>query len=572
MEYLEEHQRYSEAKYAAEMRPLRHRIEKAFEDHKRGAIDDAELAEKVHQLSMRERAAMNEYEEAQQEMDRERRKIKHDLKQLEVRREWKEQEQPALEASSVSYQRDVVDDGLHGLLAGAGEGPPTGVAAWITDLTTDSDFHSELTPPSQTTPMTDSQLPSPRQHWYDNRPILSPVPPSRPLPERDARLSGLAGASAGGHSLELSASVEDTISKLREIGRAAAAGGGQGTEESIEESREIAALRQSIAWLEGRLKESEEEVLRLQTLISQQQSLMARSEEQLSEHRHRVQSETHEGEDATLPEDGSLQSGRVAYVRRVDGWGDESDISAYDFLEGPTPARQPPRRTLAEPMARRLRKAVHRVFGTDAVLFGSAAYKLALWESDVDLSAAIPADKADQLLREGSARQGHQDVGMLACEKLGDDLKHRYGADMSIHARNGARWPTVHCHLSKSQGRGKADVAFNNGLGSHKAKLLLAYMESSPIIRKLALLVKRWAKGRALCGGRGLTSLGWVLLVIDIQPGRRPPISIAAYILYLGVSSQMKIARSVPLVALSNFLKTRGLEHLCNALAFDHSR
>ncbi|CEM17692.1 unnamed protein product [Vitrella brassicaformis CCMP3155] len=141
-----------------------------------------------------------------------------------------------------------------------------------------------------------------------------------------------------------------------------------------------------------------------------------------------------------------------------------------------------------------------------------------------DRRSAVPADKADQLLREGSARQGRQDVRVLACEKLRDDLKHRYGADMAIHARNGARVPIVHCHLSKSQGRWKADVAFNNGLGSHKAKILLAYMESSPIIRELALLVKRWAKGRGLCGGRGLTSLGWVLLVIYYDQMRTPPL------------------------------------------------
>ncbi|CEM17691.1 unnamed protein product [Vitrella brassicaformis CCMP3155] len=181
-----------------------------------GVVDDRQLAERVHELSMREKAAMKEYEAAQRE-----RKVKHDLKQVEVRQEWKEQEHAALKASSVSSQRDVVDDGLNGLLAGAGEGARAG---WRSGLDHRSDDAGELrewvTPLGQLTPMSNSQLPSPRQHWYDNRPILSPVPPSRPLPEGDARLSGLAGgASAGGHSLELSASVDDTISKLREIAR-----------------------------------------------------------------------------------------------------------------------------------------------------------------------------------------------------------------------------------------------------------------------------------------------------------------------------------------------------------------
>ncbi|CEM35440.1 unnamed protein product [Vitrella brassicaformis CCMP3155] len=134
-------------------------------------------------------------------------------------------------------RRNAVDDGLNELLAGAaGEGARVDMRNGLNhrseDAGQDSDIHFEVTPPGQT-PMTNSQLPSPLQHSYDNRPILSPVPPSKPLPERDIRLSGLAGAYAVGDSLELSASFDDTIAgKMREIARAAAAGGGQGIEES----------------------------------------------------------------------------------------------------------------------------------------------------------------------------------------------------------------------------------------------------------------------------------------------------------------------------------------------------
>ena len=194
-----------------------------------------------------------------------------------------------------------------------------------------------------------------------------------------------------------------------------------------------------------------------------------------------------------------------------------ASTSAADHLLRPSAPLRPDQRVHA--IIARLQAALTAKWEWAMVdLFGSAATGLSLGAlSDVDLCVRLPPTT-----RAGGRSRGASTPKQLV-HAIADALR-RSGKFGSLEVIAHAKVPLVRCVDLPS--KVQCDVVPGNLSGLQNSKYLAALLGCSPQLRRLALLVKHWAKARGLSSAMhsGLSSFGHVCSVIHFGLAHTPPL------------------------------------------------
>jgi hypothetical protein len=195
-----------------------------------------------------------------------------------------------------------------------------------------------------------------------------------------------------------------------------------------------------------------------------------------------------------------------------------ASTSAADRLLRPSAPLRPDQRVQA--IIARLQAALTAKWDWAMVdLFGSAATGLSLGAlSDVDLCVRLPPTP-----RAGGRSRRGASTPKQVVHAIADALR-RSGKFGSFEVIAHARIPLVRCVDLPS--KVQCDVVPGNLSGLQNSKYLAALLSCSPQLRRLALLVKHWAKARGLSSAMhsGLSSFGHVCSVIHFGLAHTPPL------------------------------------------------
>lgn len=176
------------------------------------------------------------------------------------------------------------------------------------------------------------------------------------------------------------------------------------------------------------------------------------------------------------------------------------------------------------------------VFRPKLYIFGSIASDLATYDSDLDLIVKLEAPTKD-------VESYDFETSILALEAIDRVLSEKLNLsslDAGKRLNPARRCPTlkydfsaVFAHLSPetfgnnltSQRRySSAEISVKSYYGVFTSKMIHLLTQCEPRFRKLAIILKHWAKRQGLIREKGFKSYGFTLLVVFFLQSTKPPV------------------------------------------------